>query len=136
VASRVETGSRSKVLLVEDDESNREMLSRRLQHRGYDVVTAVDGMDALERALAEEPSLILMDVSLPVLDGLAATRQLKSTPLLRNIPVIALTAHSGLEDRDRARQAGCDDYDTKPIEFDRLERKMEELLRLAAARSG
>jgi two-component system cell cycle response regulator DivK len=136
VASHVEAGSRSKVLLVEDDESNREMLTRRLQHRGYHVVTAVDGMDALERALAEEPSLILMDMSLPVLDGLAATRQLKSTPLLRNIPVIALTAHSGLEDRDRARQAGCDDYDTKPIEFDRLERKMEELLRLAATRSG
>jgi CheY-like chemotaxis protein len=136
VASRVEAGARSKVLLVEDDESNREMLTRRLQHRGYHVVTAVDGMDALERALAEEPSLILMDVSLPVLDGLAATRQLKSTPLLRNIPVIALTAHSGLEDRDRARQAGCDDYDTKPIEFDRLERKMEELLRIAATRSG
>ena len=124
------------MLLVEDDESNREMLTRRLQHRGYHVVTAVDGMDALERALAEEPSLILMDMSLPVLDGLAATRQLKSIPLLRNIPVIALTAHSGLEDRDRARQAGCDDYDTKPIEFDRLERKMEELLRLAATRSG
>jgi CheY-like chemotaxis protein len=136
VASHVEAGSRSKVLLVEDDESNREMLTRRLQHRGYHVVTAVDGMDALERALAEEPSLILMDMSLPVLDGLAATRQLKSIPLLRNIPVIALTAHSGLEDRDRARQAGCDDYDTKPIEFDRLERKMEELLRLAATRSG
>jgi len=136
VASHVEVGLKNKVLLVEDDESNREMLTRRLQHRGYHVVTAVDGMDALERALAEEPSLILMDMSLPVLDGLAATRQLKSTPLLRNIPVIALTAHSGLEDRDRARQAGCDDYDTKPIEFDRLERKMEELLRLAATRSG
>jgi two-component system response regulator len=126
---------KSKVLLVEDDESNREMLMRRLQHRGYDVVTAVDGQDALERARAESPCLILMDLSLPVIDGLTATRHLKSSPVLRGIPVIALTAHASPEDRERARAAGCDDYDTKPIEFTRLEGKMEALLRQPAARS-
>ena len=126
---------KNKVLLVEDDESNRDMLSRRLEHRGYQVVTAVDGRDALERARAEAPCLILMDVTLPVLDGLAATRELKSRPDLRGIPVIALTAHAGPEDRARAREAGCDDYDTKPIEFSRLEQKMENLLRQTAART-
>jgi CheY-like chemotaxis protein len=126
---------KNKVLLVDDDESNRDMLARRLQHRGYDVVTAVDGQDALDRALAESPCLILMDVTLPVLDGLAATRELKSRPALRGIPVIALTAHAGPEDRDRARAAGCDDYDTKPIEFARLEQKMENLLKLRATQT-
>ena len=127
---------KNKVLLVDDDESNRDMLSRRLEHRGYQVITAVDGRDALERARSEAPCLILMDVTLPVLDGLAATRELKSTPALRDIPVIALTAHASLEDRDRARAAGCDDYDTKPIEFVRLEEKMEKLLSRTAERSG
>jgi len=126
---------KNKVLVVDDDESNRYMLSRRLESRGYLVVTATNGREAVERARAEAPCLILMDVTLPVLDGLAATRELKSQPELRGIPVIALTAHSGPEDRDRAREAGCDDYDTKPIEFDRLERKMENLLRRAAVRS-
>jgi two-component system cell cycle response regulator DivK len=124
-----------KVLLVDDDESNRDMLSRRLEHRGYQVVTAVDGREAVEQARAEVPSLILMDVTLPVLDGLAATRELKSRPELRDIPVIALTAHAGPEDRDRAREAGCDDYDTKPIEFSRLEQKMQNLLKQTAART-
>jgi len=124
-----------KVLLVDDDESNRDMLSRRLEHRGYQVVTAVDGREAVEQARAEVPSLILMDLTLPVLDGLAATRELKSRPELRDIPVIALTAHAGPEDRDRAREAGCDDYDTKPIEFARLEQKMEKLLKQTAART-
>jgi len=127
---------KSKVLLVDDDESNRDMLTRRLERRGYAVVTAVDGMEALELAVAEDPALILMDLSLPVLDGLAATRQIKATPLLRGIPVIALSAHSGHEHRDEARRAGCDDYDTKPIEFERLEQKMETLLKLSAARIG
>ena len=127
---------KNKVLLVEDDESNRDMLSRRLENRGYLVVTAVDGQDALERAQSEAPCLILMDVTLPVLDGLAATRELKSRPDLRGIPVIALTAHAGPEDRERARAAGCDDYDTKPIEFVRLEEKMEKLLSRTAERSG
>ena len=120
---------RNKVLLVDDDESNRDMLSRRLELRGYQVITAVDGQDAVDRARAETPCLILMDVTLPVLDGLAATRELKSRPDMRGIPVIALTAHAGPEDRERAREAGCDDYDTKPIEFARLERKMEALLK-------
>ena len=124
-----------KVLLVDDDESNRDMLSRRLEHRGYQVVTAVDGREAVEQARAEVPSLILMDLTLPVLDGLAATRELKSRPELRDIPVIALTAHAGPEDRDRAREAGCDDYDTKPIEFSRLEQKMQNLLKQTAART-
>jgi CheY-like chemotaxis protein len=122
---------KNKVLVVDDDESNRYMLSRRLEFRGYLVVTANDGREAVERARTEAPCLILMDVTLPVLDGLAATRELKSVPELRGIPVIALTAHAGPEDRERAREAGCDDYDTKPIEFDRLERKMENLLRAA-----
>jgi two-component system response regulator len=131
----VEDGVKNKVLLVDDDESNRDMLSRRLEQRGYHVVTAVDGRDALERARSETPCLILMDLTLPILDGLAATRELKSRPDLRNIPVIALTAHAGPEDRDRARAAGCDDYDTKPIEFARLERKMEALLKQAPAPS-
>jgi CheY-like chemotaxis protein len=126
---------KNKVLVVDDDESNRYMLSRRLEFRGYLVVTATDGREAVERARTEAPCLILMDVTLPVLDGLAATRELKSVPELRGIPVIALTAHAGPEDRDRAREAGCDDYDTKPIEFDRLERKMENLLRPAPART-
>jgi len=120
---------RNKVLLVDDDESNRDMLSRRLELRGYQVITAVDGQDAVDRARAETPCLILMDVTLPILDGLAATRELKSRPDMRGIPVIALTAHAGPEDRERAREAGCDDYDTKPIEFARLERKMEALLK-------
>ena len=126
---------KNKVLLVDDDESNRDMLSRRLEHRGCEVVTAVDGQNALDMAISESPSLILMDVSLPVLDGLAATRELKSRPALRGIPVIALTAHAGPEDRDRARAAGCDDYDTKPIEFARLEQKMENLLKLRATQT-
>ena len=126
---------KNKVLVVDDDESNRYMLSRRLEFRGYLVVTATDGREAVERARTEAPCLILMDVTLPVLDGLAATRELNSRPELRGIPVIALTAHAGPEDRDRAREAGCDDYDTKPIEFDRLERKMENLLRPAPART-
>jgi CheY-like chemotaxis protein len=126
---------KNKVLVVDDDESNRYMLSRRLEFRGYLVVTATDGREAVERARTEAPSLILMDVTLPVLDGLAATRELKSVPELKGIPIIALTAHAGPEDRDRAREAGCDDYDTKPIEFERLERKMENLLRPAAVRT-
>ena len=125
----------AKILLVEDNELNRDMLSRRLELRGYHVITAVDGQDAVDRARSETPCLILMDVTLPVLDGLAATRELKSRPDMRGIPVIALTAHAGPEDRERARAAGCDDYDTKPIEFARLERKMEALLKQTAAPS-
>ena len=119
---------KNKVLVVDDDESNRYMLSRRLEFRGYLVVMATDGREAVERARTEAPCLILMDVTLPVLDGLAATRELKSVPELKGIPIIALTAHAGPEDRDRAREAGCDDYDTKPIEFPRLIGKVDALL--------
>ncbi len=116
------------VLLVEDNEMNRDMLSRRLQKRGYDVLLAVDGGHGVAVARAESPDLILMDMSLPVMDGWEATRTLKAGPETRNIPVIALTAHAMSTDRDRALQAGCDDYDTKPIELPRLLAKMEALI--------
>ena len=117
-----------KILLVEDNEMNRDMLSRRLQRKGYEVVTAVDGKDGVARALAEAPALILMDMSLPVLDGWEATRQLRASPGTRSIPVIALTAHAMSGDREKALQAGCDDFDTKPVELDRLLEKIEALL--------
>lgn len=117
-----------KLLLVEDNEMNRDMLSRRLQRRGYEVVTAVDGQVGVAMALSETPDLILMDMSLPVLDGWEATRQLKSGPETQTIPVIALTAHAMSGDREKAMAAGCDDYDTKPIEFPRLLGKIKILL--------
>ena len=117
-----------KVLLVEDNEMNRDMLSRRLQRKGYEVVMAVDGGQGVEMAKTMAPDLILMDMSLPVLDGWEATRQLKADDLTHGIPVIALTAHAMAGDQDRAREAGCDDYDTKPVEFARLLAKMETLL--------
>ena len=117
-----------KLLLVEDNEMNRDMLSRRLERRGYEVVTAVDGEEGLRLARSEAPALILMDMSLPVLDGWEATRQLKATPATRGIPVIALTAHAMAGDREKAMAAGCDDFDTKPIEFARLLGKIEALL--------
>src|SRR5437762_14325162 len=110
----------ARILLVEDNELNRDMLSRRLARRGYEVMLARDGQEALETARAELPDLILMDMSLPVLDGWDATRQLKSDPATAGIPVIGLTAHAMAGDREKALAAGCDDYDTKPIEFDRL----------------
>jgi len=110
----------AKILLVEDNEMNRDMLSRRLVRRGYDVVVAVDGVQGIQVAKTELPDLILMDMSLPVLDGWEATRQLKSTPETHAIPIIALTAHAMSGDRERAMAAGCNDYDTKPIEFPRL----------------
>ena len=118
----------AKVLLVEDNELNRDMLSRRLNRRGYDVVFAVDGAQALEMARSEKPDIILMDMSLPVMDGWEATRRVKSDDALRNVPVIALTAHTMSGDREKALEAGCDDYDTKPVEFDRLIGKIERLL--------
>jgi CheY-like chemotaxis protein len=117
-----------KILLVEDNELNRDMLSRRLIRRGYDVVMAADGAEALTRAASERPDLILMDMSLPVIDGWEATRRLKADPALRAIPVIALTAHAMAGDRERALEAGCDEFDTKPIEFERLLSKMTRLL--------
>jgi CheY-like chemotaxis protein len=119
---------KSKVLLVEDNEMNQDMLSRRLVSRGYEVVLAVDGQSGVERAISERPDIILMDMSLPVLDGWEATRRLKGAPETRGIPVIALTAHAMSSDRDRALDAGCDDYDTKPIDLARLLGKIEALL--------
>ena len=117
-----------KILLVEDNENNRDMLSRRLQKRAYDVVMAVDGEAACALALSEQPDLILMDMHLPVLDGWEATRRLKTTPATRSIPVIALTADAMAGDREKALLAGCDDYETKPIELPRLMEKVQALL--------
>ncbi len=118
----------AKVLLVEDNELNRDMLSRRLNRRGYDVVFAVDGAQGIEMARSEKPDIILMDMSLPVMDGWEATRRVKSDDAMRNVPVIALTAHTMSGDREKALAAGCDDYDTKPVELDRLIGKIERLL--------
>jgi len=118
----------AKILLVEDDEMNRDMLSRRLERRGYQVVIAVDGGQGLMLAQSEAPDLILMDMSLPVLDGWEATRQLKAAPATQAIPIIALTAHAMAGDRAQAVEAGCNDYDTKPIEFPRLLGKIHALL--------
>ncbi len=122
-----------KILLVEDNEMNRDMLSRRLQKRGYEVVIAVDGQQGVALAHAEAPALIVMDMSLPVLDGWEATRQLKSAPATRTIPIIALTAHAMAGDQERAREAGADDFDTKPVELPRLLEKIEALLARRAA---
>ncbi len=117
-----------KILLVEDNEMNRDMLSRRLERRGYNVVLAVDGQAGVDMASSDAPDLILMDMSLPVLDGWAATRRLKTDTATRGIPVIALTAHAMSSDREKALEAGCDDYDTKPIDLPRLLGKIETLL--------
>ncbi len=118
----------SKLLLVEDNAMNSDMLSRRLVRRGYEVVIAVDGAEGVNMAQLENPDLVLMDMSLPVLDGWAASRQLKAAPETSSIPILALTAHAMAEDRDKALEAGCDDYDTKPIDFSRLLGKIEFLL--------
>ena len=117
-----------KILLVEDNEMNRDMLSRRLARRGYTVVLALDGEQGVSLARSEKPDLILMDMSLPVMDGWEATRQLKSTLETRGIPIIALTAHAMPSDELKAREAGCDDFDTKPIELERLMEKIMALL--------
>jgi CheY-like chemotaxis protein len=116
------------ILIVEDNEMNRDMLSRRLERKGYKVLLAVDGEMGLEVARANTPDLVLMDMSLPVVDGWEATRRLKADDRLKHIPVIALTAHAMSIDREKALEAGCDDYDTKPIELPRLLAKMEALL--------
>jgi two-component system, cell cycle response regulator DivK len=118
----------AKILLIEDNEMNRDMLSRRLLKRGYEVVVAVDGQEGVAKARAEAPALVLMDMSLPVLDGWEATRALRADPATRPIPVIALTAHAMAGDREKALAAGCDDFDTKPIELERLIGKIEALL--------
>ena len=114
----------AKILLVEDNDMNRDMLSRRLLRKGYEVVMALDGQQAVEMAAAEKPDLILMDMSLPVLDGWEATRRIKAAAATRGIPVIALTAHAMSGDREKALESGCDDYDTKPIDLPRLLAKM------------
>ncbi len=116
------------ILIVEDNEMNRDMLSRRLARKGYDVLIAVDGEMGIDVARAKAPDLILMDMSLPVMDGWEATRRMKADAVLERIPVIALTAHAMANDRDKAFEAGCDDYDTKPIDLPRLLAKIEALL--------
>ena len=118
----------AKILIVEDNEMNRDMLSRRLIRRGYEVVMAVNGEEGITAAKAEYPDLILMDMSLPVIDGWEATRRLKAEPNTRRIPVIGLTAHAMAGDREKVIDAGCDDYDTKPVELLRLLQKIEALL--------
>jgi CheY-like chemotaxis protein len=117
-----------KILLVEDNELNRDMLQRRLARRGYEVLLAVDGAQGVERARAQLPDLILMDLNLPVMDGWQATAALRADPVTARIPILALTAHAMDGDRVRAMDAGCDDYDTKPIELPRLLEKMQRLL--------
>jgi CheY-like chemotaxis protein len=122
-----------KILLVEDNEMNRDMLSRRLERKGYQIVLALDGAEGLQMARTSGPDLILMDMSLPVIDGWEATRQLKADEATRQIPVIALTAHAMATDEEKARAAGCDDFDTKPIELPRLLGKIEALLQRRGA---
>ncbi|MGH8512607.1 MAG: response regulator [Gammaproteobacteria bacterium] len=122
----------AKILLVEDNEMNRDMLGRRLQRRGYEVLIAVDGAEGVAMAQRDGPDLILMDISLPVIDGWEATRRLKAAPETQAIPIIALTAHAMSGDREKAMEAGSDDYDTKPIEIDKLLAKMEALLNKGA----
>ena len=117
-----------KILLVEDNEMNRDMLSRRLERRGYQILIAVDGEQGVAKAQSDAPNLILMDMSLPVLNGWEAVRQLKAASETRAIPIIALTAHAMLGDREKAIKAGCDDFDTKPVELPRLLDKIKALL--------
>lgn len=121
-------GFLTKVLLVEDNEMNRDMLSRRLERKGFHVVVAMDGLAGVSMASDESPDIILMDMSLPEIDGWEATRRIKAEPKTASIPVVALTAHAMASDREKALEAGCDDFDTKPVELDRLLEKMEKLL--------
>jgi two-component system, cell cycle response regulator DivK len=118
----------TKVLLVEDNEMNRDMLSRRLIRRGFEVVFAVNGKEGVALARSEKPDIILMDMSLPIMDGWEATRRVKADDVTRSVPVIGLTAHAMSGDREKAIEAGCDDYDTKPVEIDRLIGKIEKLI--------
>jgi two-component system, cell cycle response regulator DivK len=128
-----EGGKMAKVLLIEDNEMNRDMLSRRLIRRGFQVVFAMDGQQGVDLARSERPDIILMDMSLPVIDGWEATRRVKADVATRGVPVIGLTAHAMSGDRERAIEAGCDDYDTKPVKLDRLIGKIERLLSTAKA---
>jgi len=118
----------AKILLVEDNDMNRDMLSRRLQRRGYEVLMAADGMQAILMAESETPDLILLDMSLPVIDGWEAARRLKASPTTARVPIVALTAHAMAGDREKALAAGCDDYDTKPVDFPKLLVKIDALL--------
>lgn len=118
----------AKILLVEDNEMNRDMLARRLQRKGFEMILAPDGEVAIELAGSEQPDLILMDLSLPVIDGWQATRTLKGQAETKDIPIIALTAHAISDDRDKALECGCDEYDTKPVDMGRLLNKMEKFL--------
>jgi CheY-like chemotaxis protein len=118
----------AKILLVEDNEMNRDMLSRRLIRNGFEVVIAVNGQEGVDLAVSSKPDLILMDMSLPILDGWEATRQVKANPATKSIPVIALTAHAMVQDKEKALAAGCDDFDTKPVELPRLLEKIKALL--------
>ena len=119
----------AKIVLVEDNEDNRDMLSRRLTRKGFEVLIAVNGEEAVELVKKEQPALVLMDISLPVMDGFEATRRLKSLDDTKNIPIVALTAHAMSGDREKAIDAGCDDYDVKPVELTRLLSKIENLLK-------
>jgi CheY-like chemotaxis protein len=121
----------ARILLVEDNDMNRDMLSRRLERKGHQVTIATDGQQAIDMVSSDKPDLVLMDMSLPVIDGWEATRRLKASEATRPIPIIALTAHAMAEDERKAREAGCDDYDTKPIELPRLLEKIDALLRAA-----
>lgn len=119
----------AKIVLVEDNEDNRDMLSRRLTRKGFEVLIAVNGEEAVDLIQKEQPALVLMDISLPVMDGFEATRRLKSLDATKNIPIVALTAHAMSGDREKAIDAGCDDYDVKPVELTRLLSKIENLLK-------
>jgi CheY-like chemotaxis protein len=123
----------AKILLVEDNEMNRDMLSRRLARNGFDVAIAVNGQEGVQMAQSEAPDLILMDMSLPIIDGWEATRQIKAAPQTTKIPIIALTAHAMVQDKEKALAAGCDDFDTKPVELPRLLGKIVSLLKSPAA---
>ncbi|UEM21403.1 response regulator [Skermanella mucosa] len=124
------------ILIVEDNDLNRDMLSRRLTRRGFRVIVAVDGAAGVETTIREHPDLVLMDMSLPVMDGWQATRTIKADPATSAIPVMALTAHAMTEDRERAMAAGCDEFETKPVDIDRLLAKIEALLTRFPAVSG
>lgn len=117
-----------KILLVEDNELNRDMLSRRLIRKGHEVFMAVNGQQGIDMAFSVKPDIILMDLSLPIKDGWTTSREIKSSPEISNIPIIALTAHAMAEDKQKALEAGCEDYDTKPIDFERLQKKIHALL--------
>lgn len=118
----------ARILLVEDNEMNRDMLSRRLSRRGFEVLVAENGQSGVELTMSERPDLILMDMSLPIMDGWEATRRIKADPAVAGIPIIALSAHAMASDREAALQAGCDDYDSKPVDLSRLVQKIEQLL--------